>query len=181
MEKDADGDSEEIMNELTEWQEELDRLQKLRPVQLAHDIMKAKEIPTLEAEIKQQETSHPDISSEVEKVSPQLVLFLSALLTLPRQISEHLEELQRQVKDIISIKQQASNIGRLQKEIARATQDASQLENSLLATGSTKTADDVQSELSTITEQMYVYFPVVFSENFIPLSLVAKTRGRAGQ
>lgn len=59
---------EENKAELTEWQAEMDRLQALRPVQSSRDRLKAKEIPLLESQIKQQEDGHPEISQKAEKV-----------------------------------------------------------------------------------------------------------------
>jgi len=60
----------------------------------------------------------------------------------------------RQVKDILILKQQSATITRLQKEIDRANQEVDQLEASLSTTGSTRTAEDVQNELSRITGEM---------------------------
>jgi len=69
IEQESDENYEELVEELPQWQEELERLQKLRPVQVNHDALKVKEIPSLEEQIKQQESDYPEISSEVEKVS----------------------------------------------------------------------------------------------------------------
>lgn len=57
-----------MIEELPQWQEELERLQKLRPAQVTHDTLRAKDIPNLEEQIKQQESLHPEISLEVEQV-----------------------------------------------------------------------------------------------------------------
>jgi len=69
IEQESDENYEELVEELPQWQDELERLQKLRPVQSNHDMLKLKEIPSLEEQIKQQESNYPEISSEVEQVS----------------------------------------------------------------------------------------------------------------
>ncbi|KAF8967154.1 hypothetical protein BDZ97DRAFT_569966 [Flammula alnicola] len=121
--------------ELEEWQAELNRLQHFRPTQIARDQLK-QEIPRLEEEIKEKEGGHPDISLAAETVG------------------EKLEAVNRQVKEAVALKQQTSTIVRLQKEVDRAEHEIGQLENNLSTTGSTKTADDVQSELSRITSDL---------------------------
>ena len=68
MKKSSPAAIEENKVELTEWQAEMDRLQALRPVQSSRDRLKAKEIPLLESQIKQQEDAHPEISQKAEKV-----------------------------------------------------------------------------------------------------------------
>ena len=111
-----------------------------------------KEIPALEEQKKQKESLHPGISLEAEEVCSFLKLKRSCSKSI--QVSEKLEAINRQLKDIQILKQQAANIGRLQKEIERAKQEVSQLESSLLATGSTKTAEDVQNEISQLTAEL---------------------------
>lgn len=68
MKKSSPAAIEENKAELTEWQAEMDRLQALRPVQSSRDRLKAKEIPLLESQVKQQEDAHPEISQKAEKV-----------------------------------------------------------------------------------------------------------------
>ncbi len=60
IDQDSDANYDELVEELPQWQEELDRLQKLRPVLSNHDSLKVKEIPALQDQIKEQEHfSHP--------------------------------------------------------------------------------------------------------------------------
>jgi len=68
MKKSSPAAIEENKAELVEWQAEMDRLQALRPVQASRDRLKAKDIPLLEDQIKQQEDAHPEISQKAEKV-----------------------------------------------------------------------------------------------------------------
>jgi DNA repair protein RAD50 len=67
-----------------------------------------------------------------------------------------LEAIDRQVKGIHAVKQQAGLIVRLQREIQRAKQEITQLEDNLSSTGTTKTADDVQEDLDKVTSEMSV-------------------------
>ncbi|CAA7261579.1 unnamed protein product [Cyclocybe aegerita] len=137
IEKASEENIDVLMEELPDWESELDRLQKLRPISAARDALTAKEIPQLEEEIKRKEAVHPEIGLEVE------------------QIGERLEAINRQVKDILTVKQQAiTTVLRLQKEIDKARQEVDQLETSLATTGSTKTADEVQNELNAIREEL---------------------------
>ena len=67
---------------------------------------------------------------------------------------DKLNGLKRELKDIVVLKEHASNVSRTQKELERLKQEIASIENDLLATGSTKTADDVQAELDALTENL---------------------------
>jgi DNA repair protein RAD50 len=54
--------------ELKEWEEEMARLQKLRPVLSSRDRLKDTEIPELEAKIKEQDTKIPVASAAADSV-----------------------------------------------------------------------------------------------------------------
>ncbi|KAF8798951.1 hypothetical protein BYT27DRAFT_6885480 [Phlegmacium glaucopus] len=136
MKKSSPAAIEENKAELVEWQAEMDRLQALRPVQASRDRLKAKDIPLLEEQIKEQEDAHPEISQKAEK------------------IGERLEIIKRQLNDISSLKVQALTVARLQSEIDSAKHDIDDLETSLSSSGSTKTADDVQNELSELSGEI---------------------------
>lgn len=58
-----------IHSELEEWEQEMERLQNLRPVQASRDRLKTTEIPELEANIKAEEAKIPAISAAAEEVS----------------------------------------------------------------------------------------------------------------
>jgi DNA repair protein RAD50 len=70
------------------------------------------------------------------------------------QIGEKLETIKRQLNDISSLKVHAATVTRLQSEIDRAKHDIDDLETSLSSSGSTKTADDVQNELTELSGEM---------------------------
>ena len=155
MKKSSPAAIEENKAELTEWQGEMDRLQALRPVQATRDRLKAKDIPLLEDQIKQEEDTHPEISQKAEKVLDPKLLMVNLSFTF-YQIGERLETIKRQLNDISSLKVQAITVARLQSEINRAKHDIDDLETSLSSSGSTKTADDVQNELGELSGEMWV-------------------------
>ncbi|KAF8195567.1 AAA domain-containing protein [Pholiota molesta] len=126
----------DIQSELEEWAEELGKLQNLQPIQLNANQLKTKDIPALEEQIREKESIHPDITQAAEAVA------------------EKLEIVNRDLKEIQSLKQLSININRLQRETEKAIQEVNQLEQSLSKTGSTKTAEDVNSELSRITSEL---------------------------
>ena len=90
MKKSSPAAIEENKAELVEWQAEMDRLQALRPVQSTRDRLKAKEIPLLESQIKEQEDAHPEISQKAEKVRFETtrtrVLLFTLLLRLGKSL-----------------------------------------------------------------------------------------------
>lgn len=54
--------------ELKDWEEELDRLQKLLPIQVSRDRLKHTELPALEKQVKEQESAIPSFSAKAEEV-----------------------------------------------------------------------------------------------------------------
>jgi DNA repair protein RAD50 len=77
------------------------------------------------------------------------------MLTRLHQASDKLNELKKQLKDISLMKQHAIHITRTQREAERLEEEISALETDLSATGSTKTADEVQIELDVLSGDMY--------------------------
>jgi DNA repair protein RAD50 len=69
MKKASPAEIAENKREMGEWEEELERLQKLMPIQASRDQIKLKELPALEEQIKAQEESYPDISHRAEEVN----------------------------------------------------------------------------------------------------------------
>jgi DNA repair protein RAD50 len=57
-----------IQEELKEWETEMARLQKLRPVLASRDRLKNTEIPELEVKIKEQDAKIPAASAAAESV-----------------------------------------------------------------------------------------------------------------
>ncbi len=52
------------------------------------------------------------------------------------------------------MKQHAAHVSRTQKDVERLKQEIANIEADLSATGSTKTADDVQEELDALSAEM---------------------------
>ncbi|PPQ69607.1 hypothetical protein CVT24_001363 [Panaeolus cyanescens] len=123
------------LEQIEEWEYELERLQGLKPAELSRDQLN-EEIPGLEDDVRNLEKTRPELVEEAEKTSDMLV------------------DLQRELKEIQTLKQHATTISRLRHEVTRAQQDAARLEDSLSSTGSTKTAEDLQIELSDITSEL---------------------------
>lgn len=138
--------------EMEEWEAEFERLQALRPVQATRDRIKGMDLPALEAQIKEQEASYPEISDEAEKVTNMLSFTSPSLRQY--QALEKLDSVKRQLKDISILKDHAKTVSRLQREAERAEQEVSNLESDLSATGSTKTADNVQEELNDLSTEL---------------------------
>ncbi|KAJ7935649.1 hypothetical protein B0H13DRAFT_485765 [Mycena leptocephala] len=118
--------------ELKEWEEEMARLQKLRPVLSSRDRLKDTEIPELEAKIKEQDAKIPVASAAADS------------------FSEKIEDLKRDLRDIRTLKTHAQTVTRLQKELKRANEAVANIEKQLSSTGSTKTVDEVQNELDEL-------------------------------
>lgn len=62
--------------------------------------------------------------------------------------------MKKDVRDIATLKQHATAITKNQSEIARLRSEIANLEEELSASGSTKTADDVQTELDALSNEM---------------------------
>ncbi|KII86927.1 hypothetical protein PLICRDRAFT_665598 [Plicaturopsis crispa FD-325 SS-3] len=120
-------------DEEKEWQEELDRLQTLVPHQASINRLKDTEIPALEKQIKEQAALLPALSDKAEAVSQKV------------------KEARKEAKDIAAMRQHANHVSRTQKDVARLRVEITHLEEELSATGTTKTADDVQAELDALS------------------------------
>ncbi|KAJ7109736.1 hypothetical protein C8R43DRAFT_904551 [Mycena crocata] len=121
-----------LKEELNEWETEMTRLQDLRPVQTSRDRLRDTEVPEIEAKIKEQDVKIPIASAAADS------------------ISEKMDDVKRDLRDIRTLKNHAQTVSRLQKEIKKAKEVVAEIEQQLSATGSTKTADEVQSELDEL-------------------------------
>ena len=70
------------------------------------------------------------------------------------QAQEKADKVARELKDIAALRQQANSVSQLQKDMERLKREIGTIESELMVTGSTKTADDLQEELDTISNQM---------------------------
>lgn len=65
-----------------------------------------------------------------------------------------LDNVKREMKDILILKDHVKTVIRLRGEITRAEHDVMSLESDLVATGSTKTTDDVRVELDALSAEL---------------------------
>lgn len=56
------------------WEEEVDRLQMLKPVELQRNRVKQQEVPQLEKELEELEDSRPELVEEAEKVRDLMII-----------------------------------------------------------------------------------------------------------
>jgi DNA repair protein RAD50 len=70
MKKSSPQSIAENTEEMKEWEDELDRLQRLVPAQASRDRLKDLELPAFERQIKEQEGAMPPISEKAEEVRP---------------------------------------------------------------------------------------------------------------
>ena len=69
-----------------------------------------------------------------------------------------LDDVKRDLKDLALMKQHATNVSKLVKDIERIGQEVKNLETDLEATGSSRTAEDVQSLLNEVSTNLSVSY-----------------------
>ena len=67
-----------------------------------------------------------------------------------------LNEVKKELKDLASLKQHAASVSKAIKDIERVSQEVKNLETDLEATGSSRTAEDVQNQLNDVSANLYV-------------------------
>lgn len=67
-----------------------------------------------------------------------------------------MEKVRQEMKELQSLKQQSSTVSELRVSSDRLQSEILRLEESLSVTGSVKTANDVQEELTGIASELYV-------------------------
>ena len=130
----------EMEEDVQNWEGEVSRLQQLIPLQITISRLRQVDIPALEKQSKEVQIGQPGTVAEAE----------AAL--------ERLDAARQAQKSLQTLKQQVSGIVRLTHESKTLETEIQSLESSLRATGSTKTADDLQAELSQIQTQRYDKF-----------------------
>lgn len=76
------------------------------------------------------------------------------MLTLASQAAQKVNDIKKDIRDIATLKQHGATITKNQSEIERLKTEIANLEEELSSTGSSKTADDVQTELDTLSNEM---------------------------
>ncbi|TCD70142.1 DNA repair protein rad50 [Steccherinum ochraceum] len=79
---------------------------------------------------------------------------LSDLRTVADKAISKVDESRGKLKDLTKLKQEASMITRIREEIENLKRDVTSLEGDLAASGSTKTADEVQEQLEKVSSEL---------------------------
>jgi DNA repair protein RAD50 len=136
----------EMEEDVQNWEGEVSRLQQLLPLQITISRLRQTDVPALEKQVKEVQIGQPGAAAEADAVL------------------ERLDAARQAQKSLQTLKQQASGIVRLTREKNTLENEIQGLESSLRATGSTKTADDLQAELSHIQIQGYAKFSNVLCQ-----------------
>lgn len=138
----------------------MSRLETFLPHQASRDRVKNGDIPALEKQIKVAESEIPSASEQSEQVrkmwsSPTGYGVRSSMgITTACQAAQKVNDIKKDIRDIATLKQHAAAITKNQSEIGRLTTEIANLEDELSSTGSSKTADDVQTELDALSNEM---------------------------
>ncbi|KAJ3995719.1 P-loop containing nucleoside triphosphate hydrolase protein [Lentinula boryana] len=120
------------------WEEEHERLQRLRPIQSRLDTLKFKEIPTVEDQVAKAEAAAREAKEAADKAA------------------EKVNALKEELKDIQAVREYGKTIARLQAEVERLIQEIESIENELASSGSTKSTEDVQNEIEALSNGIRV-------------------------
>ncbi|KAN0123479.1 P-loop containing nucleoside triphosphate hydrolase protein [Russula decolorans] len=123
----------EFENDLEYWESLLEGYRGLMPCESSVHRLKDVDIPSLEKQIHAQDESLPSLTEAAEKANDKL------------------QVLKRELKELVSLRQHATNVSRLHSDCKDLRKEISNVENSLAVTGSKKTADDVQQELDELS------------------------------
>jgi DNA repair protein RAD50 len=90
----------------------------------------------------------------LDKTFTSILPLLAAILP---QALTRLNEVKKELKDLMLMKQHSTNVSKTIKDIERINQEVKNLETDLEATGSTRTADDVQNQLNEVSTNLCVF------------------------
>ncbi|KAL4080977.1 P-loop containing nucleoside triphosphate hydrolase protein [Scleroderma citrinum] len=121
---------------LEQWEGELASLRAALPDLATKDRILGTDIPVLEEQIKAAENEIPTLSHKAE------------------QANQNVENIKRTIRDITALKQQAATVSRNLDDLDRLKTETTNLEEELSTSGSTKTADGVQTELDTLSGEI---------------------------
>lgn len=85
-----------------------------------------------------------------------LISDADTLLIILRQALAKLSDVKKELKDLALMKQHAASVSKTIKDIERVGQEIKNLETDLEATGSSRTAEDVQSQLNDVSANLCV-------------------------
>ncbi|KAK7469247.1 DNA repair protein rad50 [Stygiomarasmius scandens] len=127
---------EEERKNLKDWEEELTRMQALKPIEVTRNQLKHVRIPKLHEKMEAQEKLIHEKSEAAE------------------QTQEAVVRARKEQKDAQALKDLFKTFARLQKDITGLQQELGKLEKQLSSSGSTKTAGDVQSEMESLSSEL---------------------------
>ena len=139
IEKCSPEEIERNEREAAEWRDEIKRLQAMMAKEAAHNNLLSQEIPRLTKEIEESRVALGDANPAKDEAL------------------ERLESLKKESRELEKLRQVAVGATKLIKDVERLKGDVKDLEESLMHTGSTKTADDVQKELDDLAAEMFVF------------------------
>lgn len=142
-----------LKEDLRTWEKQLNDLKKLVPSELTYNRIIKEELPASETAAHTQEERLVPARAKAEETSSQL------------------SELKDRLTDLQSLKKTATEVNRLHRECEDVEREVSKLEGELSATGSTATTEDIQGQLSELSEQLCVFF-LFLSPLLLPLILV---------
>lgn len=75
-------------------------------------------------------------------------------MTLVCQAAQKVNDIKKDLRDIATLKQHAAAITKHQSENGRLNAEIANLEDELRSTGNSKNADDIQTELDALSNEM---------------------------
>lgn len=153
----SSSDQDALKEEGEAWEEELNRLQRLLPTEIALENLTSQDIPALEEQIKQSESSLPASLSAKNSVCVHCSFSLSIKSSLLQKTQSKLDEVRQGVKEVQALKQLVLSMTELRTSIEVLEKETLNLEEDLKQTGTVKTADSVQEELGELGSQMLVF------------------------
>ncbi|GAA5829449.1 hypothetical protein JCM5353_001337 [Sporobolomyces roseus] len=126
----------DLKNELALWDQQLNTLKRLIPVEVNFNKLIKDDIPAAEQAVQVQE----------DKLAPAKLKAEEASTTL--------NELKDRQRDLQSLKKTASDVMRLHRETVDIGRDIEKLESELSATGSTATSEEIQAKLGEIADKI---------------------------
>lgn len=166
----------QLQTDLRDWEEEVKRLQGLGVLAASRDKLNTIEVPALQKQIKEKEDELPLVLGKSEKVLLALIAADSPLTRLYLQALEQLNSVKKELKELGSLLQIAVAVSKNHQEIQRLKREISSIESDLMSTGSTKTAEDVQTELDRLSSELYVYLFRILTAYLVTLLFTSYVR-----
>ncbi|GAA6018937.1 hypothetical protein JCM11491_005685 [Sporobolomyces phaffii] len=126
----------DLKHELAQWDQQLDKLKRLVPIEVNYNKIVKEEIPAAEEAAQVQE----------DKLAPAKLK--------AEEASSALNELKDRQRDLQALKKTASDVMRLHRDTVDIGRDVEKLESELSATGSTATSEEIQAKLSEIADKI---------------------------